>query len=113
MTGLEKVTGKIIADAEADARATLAAAQADCEAADAAAAAKTEADCDGLRESAGREGESLIRRAKSAAEMARRRGEYDAEVSAPDHGAYENYRALKQEYAKMIREEAEREECFD
>lgn len=72
MTGLEKVTGKIIADAEADARATLAAAQADCEAADAAAAAKTEADCDGLRESAGREGESLIRRAKSAAEMARR-----------------------------------------
>ena len=31
MTGLEKVTGKIIADAEADARATLAAAQADCE----------------------------------------------------------------------------------
>ena len=52
MTGLEKVTGKIIADAEADARATLAAAQADCEAADAAAAAKTEADCDGLRESA-------------------------------------------------------------
>ena len=35
-------------------------------------AAKTEADCDGLRESAGREGESLIRRAKSAAEMARR-----------------------------------------
>ena len=72
MTGLEKVTGKIIADAEADARATLAAAQADWEAADAAAAAKTEADCDGLRESAGREGESLIRRAKSAAEMARR-----------------------------------------
>ena len=72
MTGLEKVTGKIIADAEADARATLAAAQADCEAADAAAAAKTEADCDGLRESAGREGESLIRLAKSAAEMARR-----------------------------------------
>ena len=71
MTGLEKVTGKIIADAEADARATLAAAQADCEAADAAAAAKTEADCDGLRESAGREGESLIRRAKSAAEMTR------------------------------------------
>ena len=66
------MTGKIIADAEADARATLAAAQADCEAADAAAAAKTEADCDGLRESAGREGESLIRRAKSAAEMARR-----------------------------------------
>ena len=54
MTGLEKVTGKIIADAEADARATLAAAQADCEAADAADAAKTEADCDGLRESAGR-----------------------------------------------------------
>ena len=70
MTGLEKVTGKIIADAEADARATLAAAQADCEAADAAAAAKTEADCDGLRESAGREGESLIRRPAGNAERA-------------------------------------------
>ncbi len=57
--------------------------------------------------------ESLIWAKRAAAEMARRRGEYDAEVSAPDHGAYENYRALKQEYAKMIREEAEREECFD
>ena len=57
--------------------------------------------------------ESLIWAKRAAAEMARRRGEYDAEVTAPDHGAYENYRALKQEYAKMIREEAEREECFD
>lgn len=57
--------------------------------------------------------ESLIWAKRAAAEMARRRGEYDAEVTVPDHGAYENYRALKQEYAKMIREEAEREECFD
>ena len=32
MTGLEKVTGKIIADAEADARATMARAEAECQA---------------------------------------------------------------------------------
>ena len=72
MTGLEKVTGKILADAEEDARAALAAAQADCEAARAEASQKTEADCDLLRIAAQREGEALIRRAKSAAEMARR-----------------------------------------
>jgi V/A-type H+/Na+-transporting ATPase subunit E len=72
MTGLEKVTGKIIADAEADARAVLAEARADCDAAAAAAAEKTEKECDGLRDAAGREGEALIRRAKSASETARR-----------------------------------------
>lgn len=72
MTGLEKVTGKILADAEADARATLAAAQADCKTVRAEAAQKTEADCDLLRIAAQREGEALICRANSAAEMARR-----------------------------------------
>lgn len=72
MTGLEKVTGKIIADAEADARALLSAAQEECDAMRAAARRKTDEDCEKLAEDAGQECEALIRRAKSAAEMARR-----------------------------------------
>lgn len=72
MTGLEKVTGKIIADAEADARALLAAAQAECDDRRAESERRTDEDCERLAEEAGRECEALIRRAKSAAEMARR-----------------------------------------
>lgn len=72
MTGLEKVTGKIIADAEADARALLAAAEADCAAARAASEQKTDEACEQLELRAGRECEELVRRAGSAAEMAKR-----------------------------------------
>ena len=48
MTGLEKVTGKIIADAEADARVILEKAQAECEAIKAKYAAETEAEIEKL-----------------------------------------------------------------
>lgn len=72
MTGLEKVTGKILADAEADARAILEKANADCAALVEAKEAETEAAVDRLREQADRECQSLIIRAKSSAAMARR-----------------------------------------
>ena len=48
MTGLEKVTGKIIADAEADARVILEKAQAECEAIKERYAAETEAEIEKL-----------------------------------------------------------------
>ena len=49
MTGLEKVTGKIIADAEADAREILDKAEAECAAIREKYAAQTEAELETLR----------------------------------------------------------------
>lgn len=72
MTGLEKVTGKIIADAEADARAILAKAAGDCEVSRAAAAQRTDAELERIQETAERECEALVTRAKSSAVMAKR-----------------------------------------
>lgn len=72
MTGLEKVTGKIIADAEADARATLAAADAECDAISAKYDAQVESEKQRLNEQAERECAALITRAKSSASMAKR-----------------------------------------
>ncbi len=72
MTGLEKVTGKIIADAEAEARATMARAEQECEAVKAEYDAKVEAERERLRETAERECAALITRAKSSAVMAKR-----------------------------------------
>ena len=55
MTGLDKVTGKIIADAEADARVILDRAEAECAAVKEKYAAATEAELEKLRQENDRE----------------------------------------------------------
>lgn len=72
MTGIEKVTGKIIADAKAEAEALLEKAEETCAAVRAEYEAKTKAEQDKLEEQANRECEALITRAKSSAAMAKR-----------------------------------------
>ena len=72
MTGLDKMTGKIIADAEADAQKILEQADAECAAIRGRYVAAANAERDRLHEQAGRECEGLIVRAKSSAAMAER-----------------------------------------
>ncbi|MBE6557656.1 MAG: hypothetical protein E7661_01400 [Ruminococcaceae bacterium] len=72
MTGIEKVTGKILADARADAEAILQKADDTCAAVKAEYDARTKAEQDKLEEQANRECEALITRAKSSAAMAKR-----------------------------------------
>lgn len=72
MTGIEKVTGKILADARADAETILAKADEACAAAQEEYAARLKAEQDKLEEQANRECESIITRAKSSAAMAKR-----------------------------------------
>ena len=72
MTGIEKVTAKILADARAEAEAILAKADETCAAVQAEYVAKTKAEQDKLEDQANRECESLITRAKSSAAMAKR-----------------------------------------
>jgi V/A-type H+-transporting ATPase subunit E len=72
MTGLEKVTAKIIADAKADADLVLARADEECAAIRAAYKEKAEAEEEKLREQADRECEALITRARSSAAMVKR-----------------------------------------
>ena len=57
--------------------------------------------------------ESLVWAKRAAAEMARRRGLRIAQMPVPDHSKYSDYRALKERYARIIREETEREEYCD
>lgn len=72
MTGIEKVTGKILADARADAETILAKADEACATVQAEYAARLKAEQDKLEEQANRECESIITRAKSSAAMAKR-----------------------------------------
>lgn len=72
MTGLDKMTAKIIADAQAEADRILKDADAECEAINARYLAEAGAECARLGESAERECESLITRARSSAAMAKR-----------------------------------------
>ncbi len=72
MTGLEKVTGKIIADAEADARELMAGAEAECAAIRARYEEASEAELERMQEASDRECQALIVRAKSSAAMAKR-----------------------------------------
>ena len=72
MTGIEKVTGKIIADAKADAEAILDKAEETCAAVRAEYEARTKTEQDKLEDHANRECEALITRAKSSAAMAKR-----------------------------------------
>lgn len=72
MTGLEKVTAKIIADAKADADLVLAKADEECASIRAEYKDRAEAEQERLREQADRECEALITRARSSAAMAKR-----------------------------------------
>ena len=84
MTGLEKVTGKIIADAEADAREILDKAQAECEEIKAKYAAETEAEIEKLTDECDRECQALIIRARSSAAMAKRNAILEARAKLID-----------------------------
>lgn len=84
MTGLEKVTGKIIADAEADARVILDRAEVECAAVKEKYAAATEAELEKLREENDRECQSLIIRARSSAAMAKRNALLEARAALLD-----------------------------
>lgn len=84
MTGLEKVTGKIIADAEADARVILEKAEAECEAIKAKYAAETEAEIEKLTDECDRECQALIIRARSSAAMAKRNAVLEARAKLID-----------------------------
>ena len=84
MTGIEKVTGKIIADAEADAREIREGAEAECAALREKYKADTEAELDKLREANDRECQALIVRAKSSAAMAKRNAVLEARAAILD-----------------------------
>ncbi len=57
--------------------------------------------------------ESLIWAKRAAACMQAERSDEIREMPKPDHSRYAEHEALKEKYAKMIREEAEREACYD
>jgi len=81
MTGLEKVIGKIIADAEADAKEILDHAEAECAAIREKYEARREAELEALREANDRECQALIVRAKSSAAMAKRNAILEARAA--------------------------------
>ncbi len=97
MTGLEKVTGKIIADAEADAREILARAEAECAAIREKYQAELEADLEALREANDRECQSLVIRARSSAAMAKRNAILEARAAILD----EAYAAAEKQVRSM------------
>ncbi|MBR5124781.1 MAG: hypothetical protein IKU90_06585 [Clostridia bacterium] len=97
MTGLEKVTGKILADAEADARAILERADAECAEITQRSKAETEAEQERLREQNDRECQSLIIRAKSSAAMAKRNAVLEARAEILD----EAYAAAERQVRSM------------
>ena len=81
MTGLEKVTGKIIADAEADAREILSKADDECVAIREKHGAALEAELERLTEAGDRECQALIVRARSSAAMAKRNAILEARAA--------------------------------
>ena len=97
MTGLEKVTGKIIADAEADAREILDRAEAECAAIREKYAAELEAELEALREANDRECQSLVVRARSSAAMAKRNAILEARAAILD----EAYAAAEKQVRAM------------
>ena len=101
MTGLEKVTGKILADAEADAREILERAEAECAAIRAKYAAATEAELEALREQSDRDCQALIVRARSSAAMAKRNAILEARAAILD----EAYAAAEKQVRSMSGEQ--------
>ena len=95
MTGLEKVTGKILADAEADAREILLKADAECAAIRERYAGQTEASVEELREQGDRECQALIIRAKSSAAMAKRNVLLEARAALLDEAYAEAEKKIK------------------
>lgn len=57
--------------------------------------------------------ESLIWAKRAAAQMSQKLDDVSLKMPQIDLSEYENYKKLKENYAKMIRDEAEREECCD
>ena len=101
MTGLEKVTGKILADAEADAREILERADAECAEIARRYEAETEAELERMREQNDRECQSLIIRAKSSAAMAKRNAVLEARAALLD----EAYAAAERQVRSMSGEQ--------
>ena len=101
MTGLEKVTGKIIADAEADAREILDKAEAECAAIREKYATETAAELEALREQSDRECQALIVRARSSAAMAKRNAILEARAAILD----EAYSAAEKQVRAMSNEQ--------
>ncbi len=97
MTGLEKVTGKILADAEADAREILERAEAECAAIREKYATETAAELEALREQSDRECQALIVRARSSAAMAKRNAILEARAAILD----EAYAAAEKQVRSM------------
>ena len=97
MTGLEKVTGKILADAEADTRAILERADAECAEITRRSEAEIEAEAERLREQNDRECQALIIRAKSSAAMAKRNVLLEARAALLD----EAYAAAERQVRSM------------
>ena len=106
MTGLEKVTGKILADAEADAKEILDQAEAECAAIRLRYAAEREARLDALREQSDRECQAHIVRARSTAAMTKRNAvlEARAEILGQAYSAAEKQiRAMNSEqYLELL-----------
>ncbi len=84
MIGLDKVTGKILADAEADAALSRDAAEEDCAAIIARYEAETAAERERMREASDRECQAIVLRAKSSAAMARRDAVLEARAAILD-----------------------------
>ena len=106
MTGLEKITDKILAEARADAEKTVADAKVKCDAT--AAQYRTRADAleEKFQEDARREGERIITRARSAAEMDKRNILLTARADVIDETFGEAYASLKslpeEEYLSLL-----------
>ena len=81
MTGLEKVTGKILADAEADAKEILDRAEAECAAIRERYRAEQEAQLAALREQSDRECQAHIVRTRSTAAMTKRNAVLEARAT--------------------------------
>ena len=106
MTGLEKVIGKILADAEADAKEILDKAEAECAAIRAKYEAETEAELEALREASDRECQALIVRARSSATMAKRNAVLEARAKLLDEAYAQAERQIKsmsgEQYLDML-----------
>ncbi len=84
MIGLEKVTDKILADAQTDARAILSAADEDCAAIQARIKTDTEAELARMRDASDKECQAIVLRAKSSAGMAKRNAIMEARAGILD-----------------------------
>lgn len=104
MIGLEKVTGKIKADAEADARKTLAEADERCAALAAQYKEATDAELERLREASDRECQALVVRARSAAVMAKRNAILEARAAIMNEAYASAERQVRSMHAEQYLE---------